>query len=171
MAPSHGCKFRVAFCCAAFMLVLVSGAGTEAQSGSYPMEVISANHQDVSLPLKDVSRLAPDSSRQREHPLHPIYPLRANATTPPDGALQGNTSKAVATSTGLNFEGLGQGEYGFTPNAAPPDTNASVGSTQEVEWVNESFAVFDKATGALVYGPEAGNTLWAGFWRRLRDEQ
>ena len=71
--------------------------------------------------------------------------------------------KAVSTSAGLNFEGLGQGEYGFTPNAAPPDTNASVGSTQVVEWVNESFAVFDKATGALVYGPAAGNTLWTGF--------
>jgi hypothetical protein len=64
---------------------------------------------------------------------------------------------------GLNFEGLGQGEYGFTPDAAPPDTNASVGTTQVAEWVNESFAVFSKSTGALVYGPAAGNTLWAGF--------
>jgi len=127
------------------------------------MEVINANHQDVSSPLKDISPLAPDSSTHREHPLHPIHPLQANGTPPPDGAVQGNTSKAVSTSAGLNFEGLGQGEYGFTPNAAPPDTNASVGSTQVVEWVNESFAVFDKATGALVYGPAAGNTLWTGF--------
>jgi hypothetical protein len=71
--------------------------------------------------------------------------------------------KAVSTSAGLNFEGLGQGEYGFTPNAALPDTNASVGSTRVVEWVNESFAVFDKATGALVYEPAAGNTPWTGF--------
>src|SRR5216683_1228149 len=120
MKPSERCIFKVAFCCAALMLVLASGVGTRAQSGSYPMEVISANHQDVSPPLKDVSPLAPD------------------------GAVQGNTSKAVSTSAGLNFEGLGQGEYGFTPNAAPPDTNASVGSTQVVEWVNESFAVFNK---------------------------
>ncbi len=163
MKPSERCIFKVAFCCAALMLVLASGVGTRAQSGSYPMEVISANHQDVSPPLKDVSPLAPDSSTHREHPLHPIHPLQANGTTPPDGAVQGNTSKAVSTSAGLNFEGLGQGEYGFTPNAAPPDTNASVGSTQVVEWVNESFAVFDKATGALVYGPAAGNTLWTGF--------
>src|SRR5439155_1341792 len=34
---------------------------------------------------------------------------------------------------------------------------------QYVEWVNESFAVFNKSTGAAVYGPAAGNTLWSGF--------
>ncbi len=32
-----------------------------------------------------------------------------------------------------------------------------------MQWVNESFAVFDKTTGALVAGPTAGNTLWSGF--------
>src|SRR5260370_6048633 len=127
------------------------------------MEVINANHQDVSPPLRDVVPFEPDTTKQREHPLHPIHALKANATNPPDGAVQTNTSTALATTAGLNFEGLGQGEYGFTPNAAPPDTNASVGSTQVVEWVNESFAVFNKSTGALVYGPAAGNTLWAGF--------
>jgi hypothetical protein len=163
MKPSDGCRFRIAFCCAAFMLVLVSGARTQAQSGSYPMEVISANHQDVSLPLRDVVPFAPDTGTQREHPLHPIHPLKANATTPPDGAVQTNTSTALAATAGANFEGLGQNEYGFTPNSAPPDTNASVGSTQMVEWVNESFAIFNKSTGALVSGPITGNTLWSGF--------
>ena len=163
MKRSEEYVFRVALCGAAFLLLLVNGPGTRAQSGSYPMEVINANHQDVSIPLKDVSPLAPDSKTHREHPLHPIHPLLANATTPPDGVVQGNTNKAISVSAGLNFEGLGQGEYGFSPDAAPPDTNASVGSTQVVEWVNESFAVFDKATGALTYGPAAGNTMWSGF--------
>ncbi len=32
-----------------------------------------------------------------------------------------------------------------------------------MQWVNEDFAVFNKSTGALVFGPVAGNTLWAGF--------
>jgi hypothetical protein len=32
-----------------------------------------------------------------------------------------------------------------------------------VQWVNEAFAVYNKATGALIYGPAAGNTLWSGF--------
>jgi hypothetical protein len=46
------------------------------------------------------------------------------------------------------------------PNAAPPDTNGAVGATQFVQWVNESFAVFDKATGTIAAGfPQAGNTI------------
>jgi hypothetical protein len=69
----------------------------------------------------------------------------------------------VATTAGLNFPGAGNGDYGFVPNAAPPDTNGAVGATQYVQWVNESFAVFNKSTGALVHGPVAGNTLWSGF--------
>src|SRR5947209_7876778 len=48
-------------------------------------------------------------------------------------------------------------------NAAPPDTNAAVGATQIVQWVNTSFAVFDKTTGTAQIGPVAGNTLWSGF--------
>src|SRR2546422_319118 len=52
---------------------------------------------------------------------------------------------------------------GQQTHAAPPDTNGSVGSTQFVQWVNLSFAVFDKSTGGLLFGPAAGNTLWQGF--------
>lgn len=42
----------------------------------------------------------------------------------------------------------------------PPDTNAAVGDTQIVEWVNFSYAVYDKSTGALETGPIDGNLLW-----------
>ena len=65
------------------------------------------------------------------------------------------------------MDGVGVGFTGpqgtFTPDAAPPDTNGAVGITQYVQWVNESFAVLDKATGTPLYGPAAGNTLWKGF--------
>jgi hypothetical protein len=64
---------------------------------------------------------------------------------------------------GLSFEGLGAGQYGFTVNSAPPDTNGTVGATQYVQWVNSSFAIFNKTSGALIAGPTAGNTLWSGF--------
>jgi len=58
-----------------------------------------------------------------------------------------------------SLPGVGNGDFGFTPNVAPPDTNMSVGRTQVVQWVNNSFAVFSK-TGALLAGPTAGNTLF-----------
>ena len=63
----------------------------------------------------------------------------------------------------LNFEGLGNGQYGFSITGAPPDTEGAIGATQYVQWVNTSFAIFNKTTGALISGPTAGNTLWSGF--------
>jgi len=77
--------------------------------------------------------------------------------------LQTSVGPLVATTGGLNFDGIGQGAYGYTVSSAPPDTNGAVGATQFMQWVNQDFAVFNKSTGALVYGPAAGNTFWTGF--------
>jgi hypothetical protein len=56
-----------------------------------------------------------------------------------------------------NFEGVSNldGVY-------PPDTNGDVGPNNYVQWVNLHFQIFNKS-GASVYGPAAGNTLWSGF--------
>lgn len=81
----------------------------------------------------------------------------------PDAAQQQVALPPVAAVQGLNFDGLGIGEYGFLLEFSPPDTNGAVGTTQYVQWVNTEFAVFDKTTGALIEGPIEGNALWAGF--------
>lgn len=73
------------------------------------------------------------------------------------------TSSAALTTAGLGLDGVGNGFPGFTVQSAPPDTTGAVGATQYVQWVNSSFAVFNKLTGAAVYGPVAGNTLFTGF--------
>ena len=71
---------------------------------------------------------------------------------------------APVATVGRNFDGLGNGIPGFTVNSAPPDTHGAVGSTQYVQMVNGSaFAVYNKATGALVMGPASTNSLWSGF--------
>ncbi len=44
----------------------------------------------------------------------------------------------------------------------PPDTNGAVGRNHYVQWVNITFAIWDKS-GNLLLGPVAGNTLWSGF--------
>jgi hypothetical protein len=93
----------------------------------------------------------------------PLFRLHGPVSNQPDPVLQTSAGPLVATTGGLNIAGVGNGDYGFAPNAAPPDTNGAVGATQYVQWVNESFAVFDKATGALIHGPVAGNSLWSGF--------
>ena len=69
-------------------------------------------------------------------------------------------ASSAPTPTGLNFDGVGVGLAGFSPSSNPPDVNGRVGATQYVQWNNTSFAVFNKTTGALEYGPAAGNTLF-----------
>jgi hypothetical protein len=124
------------------------------------LEVSVAVHHDVSPPLISMSPMATRLDRH-EKPLHRL-PVKAGEAQN-DSVLQTSSGAEVSTTAGLNFAGVGNGDYGFVPNAAPPDTKGAVGATQYVQWVNESFAVFDKATGSLVSGPTAGNTLWSGF--------
>jgi hypothetical protein len=108
-------------------------------------------------PLRDMPP-AHETEGHRDKPLRLV--LQPGASTPrPDAALQSFTAAAPTVGAVTTFPGLGVGG-GLTPNAAPPDTNGAVGATQYVQWVNESFAVFDKTTGTRVLGPVAGNTLF-----------
>jgi hypothetical protein len=146
--------------------LLFSGGPLMAQSVTSGPEVIRAVHQDVSPALRDIPPAIP-SGLLHEHPVKPMHPEKPFSGVP-DGAVQTARIAQLATITsGLNFDGVGNGFVGpngaFSVNSAPPDTNAAVGATQVVQWVNESFAVFDKTTGKAVLGPVAGNTLWSGF--------
>src|SRR2546425_5347821 len=152
----------MALCIAALLPVLVEGQGQSGERSNGPKaEIQQAIHHDVSPPLRDISG-TPGAEGKREKPLR-LIPLGLSQNQE-DPVVQGIVNPLVATTSGLNFAGVGNGDYGFTPNAAPPDTNASVGATQVVQWVNESFAVFDKTTGTILPGfPKAGNSVWAGF--------
>ncbi len=72
-------------------------------------------------------------------------------------------------SPSVNFEGVPNTFGGW-----PPDTQGDVGPNHYVQWVNLSFAIYDK-TGAKVYpagaGFAAGNTLWSGIRRRMRNHE
>jgi len=131
-----------------------------------PVEVSSAVYSDVSAPVRDlvgVAPAAPDTKEKKEKPLK-VLPNMGNALNQTDGAEQTTVGPLAGTTSGLNFAGVGQGDYGFSDQYAPPDTNGAVGATQYVQWVNTYFAVFNKSTGAIVAGfPKSGNSIWAGF--------
>ncbi|MDD5564807.1 MAG: hypothetical protein PHQ91_13920 [Thermoanaerobaculaceae bacterium] len=122
---------------------------------------------DVSPPLRRIVPVEREPG-QRSIPLRPVGP-RSSAL--PDGAQQLQVLPLVSAGESLGFEGVGLGN-GYAVNAAPPDTEGSVGfdpttgKHQYVQWVNEAFAVFDADTGAQIYpasGGAAGNTIWSGF--------
>jgi hypothetical protein len=73
-----------------------------------------------------------------------------------DGALQSAPGVSAPTATGVNFEGLAANGF------APPDSDGKVGPNHYIEWINVNFAIYDKA-GTLLYGPAAGNTLFASL--------
>src|SRR5436190_11264564 len=111
-------------------------------------------------PLRQLPMIPPDLAVRREvhEPARPKPPTDA----PTGGVTQTLAGPVLSapTPTGVSRDGVGVGLAGFVPNFNPPDTNGRVGATQYVQWNNASFAVFNKTTGALLYGPAAGNTLF-----------
>jgi hypothetical protein len=121
-------------------------------------------HRDVSAPLREMILHAPPPSLEK-HEAEPVrrIPLPPGLAELQEDPVRQRTVVPFTPVVGASFEGLGAGQYGFTVNSAPPDTNGTVGATQYVQWVNSSFAIFNKSSGALIAGPTAGNTLWSGF--------
>ena len=121
-------------------------------------------HRDVSPPLREMIKVTPRPSRIK-HEAEPVrrIPLPPGLSVLEEDPIRQQTAAPFTPVVGTSFEGLGAGQYGFSVTGAPPDTNGTVGATQYVQWVNTSFAIFNKTTGALMAGPTAGNALWAGF--------
>jgi len=145
----------------AFVLALASGQGQAQQQAARP-EIRQSIKHDLSPPLRAIARPPQPRGFREAEPLRRL-PVQMPKFEQQDSALQRMLAPLVGTTPGLNFPGVGTGDYGFAPDAAPPDTNGAAGATQFVQWVNESFAVFDKTTGAKLLGPVAGNSLWSGF--------
>jgi hypothetical protein len=144
-------------------------AGNNPKDKIGPVEVSGAVYSDVSPPLRDLEGLAPSAEtakEKKEKPLRLIPPVGPGAVT--DTAVQTVTGPLVGTTAGLGFPGVGNGDYGFVDQYAPPDTNGAVGATQYVQWVNTFYAVFniDRAAGKATMAPgfpKAGNAIWSGF--------
>lgn len=132
---------------------------------SYPVRA------DVSAPLSSYPAEKITASSHVHAPLKPKgQQLQAKGAVAGHGL--GAASGSFGPGVGLGFDAL-SGDPGSPSSqncplaennqVAPPDTNAAVGDTQVVEWVNLCYAVYNKTTGALIAGPFAGNHFWAGF--------
>jgi hypothetical protein len=113
------------------------------------------------LPLWAIPPIRPEMAPGHDH-AEPVQPPSPTQGAGQDTARQTKPGRiqSAPSPTGLSFDGVGVGLAGFAPASNPPDVNGRVGATQYVQWNNTSFAVFDKTTGALQYGPAAGNTIF-----------
>jgi len=159
-----GSKGSSSVCSLLFLLLIILCFTTMVVAQVQGPTVRHDVHHDVSPPLLDLIKLAPPPSLVK-HEAEPVrrIPLPPGLSQLEEDPIRQRTIAPLTPLVSQSFEGLGQGQYGFSVTGAPPDTNGAVGATQYVQWVNTSFAIFNKTTGALIAGPTAGNTLWSGF--------
>ena len=117
------------------------------------------------LPMNAHAKLEQDIHRVKS--IRPANPAAAAArrpvTRPQDAARQSTAPHPFQPATLPAIPGISSGKNGFIAQSDPPDTNAAVGRTQIVEWVNTSFAVFDKQSGALQGNILPGSALFKNF--------
>lgn len=150
-------------------LVSMAQGNSDNAPGQNKVEIIEAAHHDHSFVLGTTAGKPVDLSYRKEAKDKKRVPYIDSPDFTSDAAAQLTPplSAMAATTASLAFDGMGQGFSGpsgaFTVQSAPPDTTGAVGATQFVQWVNTSLTVFNKSTGAAVYGPVKGNTLFTGF--------
>jgi len=142
------------------------------QAAAHVPDVRGPSHRDISPPLRDLPPLSLASTSRFRSKRWARLPrnIRSAARIATDPAVQTSPGTPNTPSTSTNFEGLSSdGQAGSVGVVLPPDTNADVGPNHIVQWVNLTFAVYNKSTGALMYGPAAGNTLWQGVGGACQD--
>src|SRR5262245_37770640 len=112
---------------------------------------------DVSRPLFSIPPRLERTDSGEDEVLRGSLPKEGPKNPGLDVALQGPQTGPSMPATSTSFDGVGN-----VNGVLPPDTNGAVGPNHYVQWVNLSFAIYSKS-GALLYGPASGNTLWLGF--------
>jgi subtilisin-like proprotein convertase family protein len=124
--------------------------------------VILPDRQDVSPPLRDIEPVV-------ESPAEPALLRFAEGELLPGHEKEGSFSGVDASyQTGHGPEAMpapiqnwdGINNVGYT--VRPPDTQGDVGPNHYMQWINVRFQIWNKS-GASLYGPVLGNTLWSGF--------
>src|ERR1051326_2872607 len=120
------------------------------QSTLQPVEVVYEYRHDTSLALRD---MFPSAYHETAN-LQGAENSRTFSRT--DGGLNPPAGPATLT-TVHNFDGISHTGW------LSPDTNGAVGATQFVQWVNTQYAVYSKSTGAKIFGPVQGSSIFSGF--------
>jgi hypothetical protein len=131
--------------------------------------VVRATKHVVVPPLSQIVPISPESGQPSSLSDDDVLLMHQPRATRPlqDSVLQPSSNQSavspflrLSTNSGLNILGQGTGFPGYTVNNNTSDPNGAVGPTQFVQFVNDSFTVFNKSSGSVAFGPAKGNTLW-----------
>jgi hypothetical protein len=134
-----------------------------------PIVIQEFKHDEGPL-LREVAPLLPEFSAPIEREIENHVAPRQQWSkrfqgnrAPNDEVLQRaeNSPSLQTPNFNLEFDGLGYGDSFFC-NCMPPDNDGAPGTTQYVQYINTTYAVYDKS-GNMVLGPLNGNSFWSGF--------
>ena len=128
------------------------------------VKVIYPDHADISKPVRDMEPWPNQRVQEHEAAENPKINTGVHKDAPDLVIQRGRLLAELAPNIPepiLNFAGIPF--PGVICNCAPPDTNGEVGATQYVQMVNEGYQVFDKTTGASIFGPASILSIWSGF--------
>jgi hypothetical protein len=100
------------------------------------------------------------------HVSNPVHKIPKGYIAPSPDRVEQRGVAAPSGEFNLNYHvlGVGVGFPNYSVPDAPPDTTMAVGTSEVVQWVNVSYADFNKATGAIIplNGQDStiGNTIW-----------
>lgn len=137
------------------------------QSSGPQATVAREVHRDVSRPMRDIiaelgqpqindpgDRVIPNRLLDYSD-LYPGLNLNGVLTPSQHQPLGVPAPTPTVSANGLRI-GLGGG-------GVPPDTTGDVGPNHYFQWVNTSWALFDKTTGAIIGTFNGGNSFFSGF--------
>jgi hypothetical protein len=174
MVDMASLRFMVAAGVAAVFLAL--GATAHADLATRPIAsrdttptVFHAIRHDVSAPMRDIVRNMPPQQAQgtEQEPYaipNILLKLTGQQTRVPGGrvrSIQTAPTGVPAPAIDLSFEAVSAVTSGC--GCLPPDTNGDVSDQHFVQWVNSSWAVYDKTDGSVVQAPTPGNSFFVGF--------
>src|ERR1700722_17669853 len=134
LSSNHGWRSALAvvlFLTLAVPMLAPSAFAQANAASSGPTTIRRDVHHDVSQPLSEMIKNAPPPSLERREvePMK-LIPLPPGLSQNQEDPVRQTTTVPPPTPPVLqSFEGLGNGEYGFTITGAPPDTEGTVGAT------------------------------------------
>jgi hypothetical protein len=154
----------VGVCLALVALSINTSSTATAAAKPNGVTVIYPDHSDISPAMRDVNPWPVQRLQEHEAAENPKISTGAHKDAKDlivqKGTLLGQLAPSIPAPI-LNFAGIPF--PGVICNCAPPDTNGEVGQTQYVQMVNEGYQVFDKTTGASIFGPASILSIWTGF--------
>jgi hypothetical protein len=150
---------------AVLFLVLNLTSSVFAQQSSKPV-VITAIRHDTSRSMRDLMRgVKPVLDTGRQQALDMEEPPERHVPRAFDPVVQNAPGVPQQAQIVSSFEGITLG------GAVPPDTNGSPGiNGQYVQTTNFLYAVFDKTTGNVTFGPYYVKSLFQGFGGQCETE-